>query len=120
MKRLSVAWPSLLTMVTLALLPAMLVPGAPAAAAGHDRYSRALERICETGITPEAEAAYRELASALAKEASPFEFSTTTAVGLPTRKRVAIRTTDGPHGKATDFWGPRTPEHAYLNCVQAR
>ena len=116
MKRVLIA-STLFSIVSTVLLPPMLVP---AAAAGHERYWRAVERICETGITPEAEAAYRELALATGKEASPYEFSTTTAVGHPTRKTVAIRTTDGPHGKATDFWGPRTPEHAYLNCVQAR
>lgn len=120
MKRRWIARAALVWTVASMLLLAALVRGAPAAAAGHDPYWRAVERICETGITPEAEAAYRELASALAKEASPYVFSTTTAVGHPTRKTVAIRTTDGPHGKTTDFWGPRTPEHAYLNCVQAR
>lgn len=96
------------------LLSAMvLAPGAMASAADsatHD-YLRALERICQTGVTQEMHSLYRNAVAALDREGQ--------VVATTTHSSVRIRTTTNPHGKATDFWEPRPPDLAYLNCSQA-
>lgn len=59
------------------------------------RYWKALERICETqGITPELVRAHQEAV-----------------------KAVDVAQYGG--GRRSNFWGVRTPEHAYLDCFQA-
>jgi hypothetical protein len=55
-------------------------------------YTEALDRVCVAGVTPELRRLYEELVNAL------------DAAGQG-------------RGGASDFGGPRTPEHAYLDCV---
>lgn len=89
----------------------------PASAASPDRaYWQELERICETGPTREAAEAWEEFVAALAREATIQE----TQHPLFGRRKFVWRTTDGPHGKTTNLWSPRSPDHAYVDCVQAR
>jgi hypothetical protein len=74
---------------------------APAAAAAPQHYAGALQayqaavdRICQTGVTPEMERLYAELVRAL--EAAGYGA-----------------------GRGSNFGGPRTPEQAFLECVQS-
>lgn len=59
-----------------------------------DRYWQALARVCETGVSADLIRLHQEAVSAI----------DAAAVG---------------GGRASNFWNPRTPEHAYLDCVQA-
>jgi hypothetical protein len=92
---------------------------APVAAVDHD-HVRAVARICETGVTPEMAAGHDEFAAAFFSKGDRTErwgFA-----GFPPVRTLLVsvtRTTDGPHGKTTNFWGPRPLEEEKTNCIQA-
>lgn len=81
----------------LALASLLLVLAASTAAADEDAvaaYRRAIDRICYTGVTPELERLHAAAVKAL------------DAAGYG-------------GGRGSNFGGMRTPEQAYLDCVQA-
>lgn len=85
-------------------------------------YQRALTEVCKTGVTPELSPQYQRAVAAVAREASVVDVVPHIArvTGRTMTSKQFMRTTTNPHGKTTDFWGPRPPDLAYANCWQAR
>ena len=101
---------------------AVLVPGGSGSAqdAETSNYLRALERICATGVTPEANRASEQVVHARDRQGQVEEvvrYNLTRGV-LGTGQMETRRTTT-PHGEAINFWGPQPPERAYARCFQA-
>jgi len=91
---------------------------APASEVETRSYLGVIQRICVTGVTPEANKAHEEVVAALAKEGKATD--TTGGTTGPVRRRQVIRTVESnPHGwTTTNLWGARAPERAYEDCVQ--
>ncbi len=110
-----------IALATVAL--ATLIPSLPVSAGAaepHDHW-RVVEKICQTGLTPEVTAGHEEFVAAWAQEGTPTEFSHWTEYTRAARRyQRNIRTVDGPHGKTTDFGGPVSLDMAYANCFQGR
>lgn len=62
--------------------------------AALQRYRQAIEKVCETGVTPEMVRLYE----ATVKAADEARYG---------------------RGRDSNFWGPKNPTHAWLDCVQA-
>jgi len=79
-----------------ALALGLLAVAAPAAALQAEiaRYHRAVRDICQTGVTPAIAAAYDQA-------------------------RQAVEHARYGSGRDGNFWGLRTPESFWLDCVQA-
>jgi hypothetical protein len=75
---------------------ALLAPAADALAfqAELQRYYRALDQICRTGVTPEVTRFYEEA-------------------------RRAVDAAKYGGGRDNNFWGVKTPEQAYNECFQS-
>lgn len=107
----------------LVLVSGILVALTAAAAADEvATYQRALAEVCTTGLTPELSEQYQRAVAAVNREASVVDVVTHFArvAGTTVTSKQLVRVTTNPHGKTTDFWGPRPPDLAYANCVQAR
>lgn len=91
---------------------------APASEIETRRYLEVIERICTTGVTPEANKAHEQLVAALAKEGKVIDVFVFDQYGRRFTRKQAYRTVAGnPHGSTANFWGPRHPEVAYGDCV---
>jgi hypothetical protein len=92
---------------------------APASEVETRSYLEVIQRICVTGVTPEASKAHEQVVAALAKEGKATD--TTGGTTAPVRRRQVIRTVESnPHGwTTTNLWGARAPEHANAECVQS-
>ena len=106
------------------LVSGILVAFTAAAAADEvTTYQRALAEVCTTGVTPELSAQYQRAVAAVDREASIVDvvphFARVTGRTMTSKQLVRVTTTN-PHGKTTDFWGPKPPDLAYANCTQAR
>lgn len=91
---------------------------APASEVETRSYLEVIQRICVTGVTPEATKAHEQVVAALAKEGKATD--TTGGTTAPVHRRQVIRTVESnPHGwTTTNLWGARAPDHAYTECVQ--
>ncbi len=108
----------------LVLVSGILVAFTSAAAADEvAAYQRVLAEVCVTGVTPELSAQYQRAVAAVDREASIVDvvphLARVTGRTMTSKQLVRVTTTN-PHGKTTDFWGPKPPDLAYANCTQAR
>ena len=108
----------------LVLVSGILVAFTSAAAVDEvAAYQRVLAEVCVTGVTPELSAQYQRAAAAVDQEASVVDvvphLARVTGSTMTSKQLVRVTTTN-PHGKTTDFWGPKPPDLAYANCTQAR
>lgn len=62
--------------------------------AALQQYRRSLEKVCDTGVTPELVRLYE----AAVKAADQAKYG---------------------RGRGSNFWGPKNPTHAWLDCIQA-
>jgi len=111
--------PEVIAVGAVAFMLVAFAPWSPASAVEAERYDsywRTTARICEGGVTPGIARGTEELASALARDAVPVEVKSVVGPTVVSKK-VLVRTTDSPHGRTTNFWGPRPPQMWRSNCV---
>lgn len=101
-----------------AVVMSLLVPGPSLSASESERYWRTIEKICETGVTPDAVEAHRQFAAALDREATRSKVSVLGIRGKLLTREQLIRVAEGPHGRTNNFGGARTPDVAYANCFR--
>jgi hypothetical protein len=84
----------MLRTVAVALMLAAAVGPVAAFEAEVQRYHDLMAHVCRTGITPRLVAAYEQA-------------------------RLAVEKAQYGGGRSNNFWGLKTPEQAWLDCVQS-
>lgn len=80
-------------------------------------YWAAFDRACRGGDAAQLASHQTALAAELAQASTRTDLWLSPYSGVPAQRRPQLLRSNG---RTTNFWGPRSPEHALADCVQAR